>query len=411
MWRNEADGLDWTYLSPAAEIGPGERTGKYRTTGDQLLVDSAGKSVLVILFEDVRGRGARRAGPPAARPPAFRGGVLMVPLSVLDLAPIVEGGDAAQSLRNSLDLARHAERLGLPPLLAGRAPQHAGHRQRRHRRGDRPCRRRHVDHPGRRRRDHAAEPRAAGDRRAVRHAGVALSRADRPRARPRPGSDQLTARALRRTLAATPTVSRGRRRAAGLLPAGRSRASWCAPCPARGSTCRSGSSGRACSARSWRPRSACRSPSPRTSRRPQLMQALDALPRALPALGPARRGPTSCSASTSFAADTDDEARLLLTSLQQAFVNLRRGRPGRCRRRSTAIDERLARRASAMLEQVLACSVVGSPETVRRAAGGVRRAHRADELIVTAQIFDHAARLRSYELTAEATTAAARRSA
>src|SRR5258705_6725869 len=50
VWRSEADGLDWSYLSPAAEIGPGERTGKYRTTGDQLLVDAAGKSFLS--FED-----------------------------------------------------------------------------------------------------------------------------------------------------------------------------------------------------------------------------------------------------------------------------------------------------------------------------------------------------------------------
>jgi len=46
VWRKEADGLDWTYLSPAAEIGPGERTGNYRTTGDQLLVDAAGKSFI-----------------------------------------------------------------------------------------------------------------------------------------------------------------------------------------------------------------------------------------------------------------------------------------------------------------------------------------------------------------------------
>src|SRR5690242_4826798 len=50
VWRTEAEGFDWTYLSPAAEIAPGERTGKYRTTGDQLLLDSAGKSV--ISFED-----------------------------------------------------------------------------------------------------------------------------------------------------------------------------------------------------------------------------------------------------------------------------------------------------------------------------------------------------------------------
>jgi putative NADH-flavin reductase len=50
VWRNEADGLDWTYLSPAIEIGPGERTGKYRTTGDQVLLDAAGKSF--ISFDD-----------------------------------------------------------------------------------------------------------------------------------------------------------------------------------------------------------------------------------------------------------------------------------------------------------------------------------------------------------------------
>ena len=50
IWRSEAQGLDWTVLSPAAEIGPGERTGTYRTTDDQLLVDARGKSF--ITFED-----------------------------------------------------------------------------------------------------------------------------------------------------------------------------------------------------------------------------------------------------------------------------------------------------------------------------------------------------------------------
>jgi putative NADH-flavin reductase len=50
VWRGEAKGLDWTYLSPAAEIAPGERTGKYRTTGDQLLTDARGRSF--ITFED-----------------------------------------------------------------------------------------------------------------------------------------------------------------------------------------------------------------------------------------------------------------------------------------------------------------------------------------------------------------------
>lgn len=50
IWRNDAKGLDWTYLSPAAEIAPGKRTGKYRTTDDTLLVDDKGKSH--ITFED-----------------------------------------------------------------------------------------------------------------------------------------------------------------------------------------------------------------------------------------------------------------------------------------------------------------------------------------------------------------------
>ena len=50
VWRKEGGPLDWTFLSPAAEIAPGERTGRYRTTGDQFLVDVAGKSF--ITFED-----------------------------------------------------------------------------------------------------------------------------------------------------------------------------------------------------------------------------------------------------------------------------------------------------------------------------------------------------------------------
>lgn len=50
VWRDEAAGLDWTYLSPAAEIAPGERTGRYRTTGDEFLTDASSRSL--ITFED-----------------------------------------------------------------------------------------------------------------------------------------------------------------------------------------------------------------------------------------------------------------------------------------------------------------------------------------------------------------------
>ena len=49
----------------------------------------------------------------------------MIPFSILDLSPIVEGGDAAQALRNTIDLAQHAERVGISPLLACRASQHS----------------------------------------------------------------------------------------------------------------------------------------------------------------------------------------------------------------------------------------------------------------------------------------------
>jgi uncharacterized protein len=50
VWRQEAEGLDWTYLSPAAEIQPGRRSGAYRVSGEQLLVNEEGKST--ISFED-----------------------------------------------------------------------------------------------------------------------------------------------------------------------------------------------------------------------------------------------------------------------------------------------------------------------------------------------------------------------
>jgi putative NADH-flavin reductase len=50
IWRTEAEGLDWTVLSPAIEIGPGERTGNYRTTDERMLFDANGKSF--ISFED-----------------------------------------------------------------------------------------------------------------------------------------------------------------------------------------------------------------------------------------------------------------------------------------------------------------------------------------------------------------------
>ena len=111
---------------------------------------------------------------------------LDIPLSVLDLSPIREGGTAAEAFRNTLDLARHAERLGYQRFWLAEHHNMPGHRQRGDRRRHRPRRRRHVPHPRRVRRHHAPEPRPARHRRAVRHARVALPGPDRPRPRPRP---------------------------------------------------------------------------------------------------------------------------------------------------------------------------------------------------------------------------------
>ncbi len=108
-----------------------------------------------------------------------------------------------------------------------------------------------------------------------------------------------------------------------------------------------------------------------------------------------------------FAADTDEEAQRLFTSLQQAFVNLALGKPGRLPPPVEGFGDDLDPMSAARLRQALRCSIVGGPETVRR--GVAEFAHRtgADELMVTAQIHDHAARLRSFEITAEANRALA----
>lgn len=102
-----------------------------------------------------------------------------------------------------------------------------------------------------------------------------------------------------------------------------------------------------------------------------------------------------------IAAPTDAEARLLFTSLQQAFVNLRTGRPGRLPPPVEGYDRELEPAARVMLGQALSCAVVGSPETVARGVGAFIGRTGADELMITAQIFDHSARVRSFEILAE----------
>ena len=101
-----------------------------------------------------------------------------------------------------------------------------------------------------------------------------------------------------------------------------------------------------------------------------------------------------------FAAETDREARRLFTSLQQAFVNLRRGRPGQLSPPVDSLEGLWTPAEQAGIDHALAYAVVGSPETVRQGLKAIIDRTGADELMLTAQIYDHAARLRSFEIAA-----------
>ncbi|MBV1860984.1 MAG: LLM class flavin-dependent oxidoreductase [Nannocystaceae bacterium] len=102
-----------------------------------------------------------------------------------------------------------------------------------------------------------------------------------------------------------------------------------------------------------------------------------------------------------IAADTDDEAALLATSLKQAFVNLRLGRPSTLPPPNPTFDAQLPPQAQALLRSVLSASAIGAPHTVRDAMSSFAQKTGADELIVTSMLYDHTARLRSFELLAE----------
>jgi alkanesulfonate monooxygenase SsuD/methylene tetrahydromethanopterin reductase-like flavin-dependent oxidoreductase (luciferase family) len=101
-----------------------------------------------------------------------------------------------------------------------------------------------------------------------------------------------------------------------------------------------------------------------------------------------------------FAAETDEEAHRLFTSLLQAFVNLRRGRPGQLPPPVETIESVASDIELAGTGHALRYSVVGAPETVRRGLESFHALTGVDELMLTSQIFDHAARLRSLEIVA-----------
>jgi luciferase family oxidoreductase group 1 len=98
----------------------------------------------------------------------------------------------------------------------------------------------------------------------------------------------------------------------------------------------------------------------------------------------------------------DAEAKRLFTSPQQAFTNLLRGARGQLLPPIDDIERYWAPHEKAQAQRMLECSFVGSPDTVRAGLGRFVADTGADEVIVAAAIYEHAARLRSYELLADA---------
>ena len=324
----------------------------------------------------------------------------MIPLSVLDLAPIVQGGDAAQAFRNTLDLARHTERLGyqrywlaehhgMPGIASAATAVVIGHVAA----GTSTIR---VGAGGIMLPNHA--PLVIAEQFGT-LASLFPGRIDLGLGRA-PGSDQLTVRALRRSPAAADTFPQDVVELMGYFrPAHPGQVVQAVP-------------GAGLDVPIWILGSSLFGA--------QLAAALG-LPYAfashfapaalLPALElyraqfrPSERlqRPYVMLGVNVFAADTEDEAERLFTSLQQAFVNLRRGHPGPLPPPDEGYRERLTAAERSGIEEMLFWSMVGAPATVRRGLEAFVARTGADELMVTSQIYDHAARLRSYQLTADA---------
>ncbi len=102
-----------------------------------------------------------------------------------------------------------------------------------------------------------------------------------------------------------------------------------------------------------------------------------------------------------FAADTDEQAEYLASSWQQSFVSLRSGRPIRLPPPVKGYMDSLPPPAREMLNGILSCSAVGSPETVHRQMQAFIDRTGVDELMITSNTFEHPARLRSYEIVAQ----------
>lgn len=325
----------------------------------------------------------------------------MIPFSVLDLAPIVQGSDASRALANSLDLARMAERAGyhrfwlaehhgMPGIASAATAVVIGHVAA----GTSTIR---VGAGGIMLPNHA--PMVIAEQfgtLAALHPGridLGLGRA--------PGSDQATMRALRRDPTAADSFPQdvrelmeyfrapdpsGPRRGVRAVPAeGLDVPVWIL-----------GSSlfGAQLAAAYGLPYAFASHFAPT-----QLLEAAEIYRRDFRP-SPEWPAPHFMSAVNVIAADTDEEARRLFTSLQLYFAEVRRGGRGQLGPPVDDIAGRLDPFDLAGLQQMLGYSIVGSPDTVRAGLERVLADTDPDELIVASSVFDHEARKRSYEITA-----------
>ncbi|SEB20875.1 LLM class flavin-dependent oxidoreductase [Variovorax sp. YR216] len=322
----------------------------------------------------------------------------MVPFSILDLSPIVEGGDAAQSFRNSLSLAQHGEKLGFRrywlaehhgmPGIASAATAvllafvGAGTSTIRIGAGG-------VMLP-----NHSplviAEQFGTLESLYPGRIDLGLGRA--------PGSDQRTAQALRRDLQTDSDrfpqdvielmdfMSKEPRQPVRAVPGmGLEVPVWILG---------SSTFGAQLAAHLGLPYAFASHFAPQ-----QLMQAIRIYRETFKPSAQLAK-PYVMLGFNVFAADTDEEAQFRATSWQQAFVNLRSGRPGRLPPPVAGYRERVGPAENALLDSVLSCSAVGSRDTVRARLQAFIDQTGADELMITSQVFDHEARLKSYEIVA-----------
>ena len=323
----------------------------------------------------------------------------MIPFSVLDLSPITEGSTAAQSFRNTLDLAQHAERWGfnrywlaehhgMPGIASAATAVLIGHVAG----GTRTIR---VGAGGIMLPNHSplviAEQFGTLDSLYPGRIDLGLGRA--------PGADPATARALRRNLMSDADefprdvvelmdlLSDQPRQAIRAVPGtGLKVPVWIL-----------GSSlfGAQLAAMLGLPYAFASHFAPA-----QLMQAIELYRETFKPSAQLAR-PYVMLGFNVFAADTDEEAELRATSMQQAFVNLRSGRPTRLPPPLAGYREKAGPAERALLDSVLSCATIGAPETVRRGLQAFIDRTGANELMITSQMFDHAARLRSYEIAAQ----------